>query len=380
ANSYELWALNDVTFSVKQGEVLGILGANGAGKSTLLKILSRITPPTSGRVEIHGQIGSLLEVGTGFNQDLSGHENIYLYGSILGMERKKIQEKYNEIVEFAELQDFIHQPIKHYSSGMHAKLGFAVASHLDCDILLVDEILAVGDAAFRKKSFTKMTSLINSGKTVLFVSHNMSAINNLCTRAVVLDKGKIVYNGETVKAVEHYLASFGHKSDQLATNPASFIEDEGKILNILGITIRNSRGEVSSRIKYQEKFTVEIDALIREANELFFAIVYFRDVSGQIVVVTTDEDLGPSLMSGLEPGQHLLKVEFPAKLFLPASYRLIVALAKKPGGQIDRRDEAVELVIEDFTSWRSQQDLYRKTAAVAPELEWTSTPVENGNE
>jgi len=376
----EFWALKDVSFTVKSGEVLGILGPNGAGKSTLLKILSQITPPTRGRVEIAGQVGSLLEVGTGFNPELSGHENIYLYGAILGMDRETIRKRYDEIVEFSEIKDFLHQPIKHYSSGMHAKLGFSVASHLDCEILLVDEILSVGDASFRRKSYSKMTELITMGKTVLFVSHNMSAINNLCTRALVLNKGQIVFEGETAKAVNHYLDSFGHKASQAQANPAIFAEDHDKPVNILSIRVVNSQGKTTTRINYSETFAIEMEILVREANDNYFAAIWVRDPSGQMILFTSDEDLGPAPMGNLAPGRYTTRVELPARMFVPDSYRLMCALAKKPTGQIDRKDEAIELEIIDNETWRAQQSLYRKTAAIAPELPWTIEAIEADSE
>ncbi|RME47458.1 MAG: ABC transporter ATP-binding protein, partial [Chloroflexi bacterium] len=190
-----IWALRDVSFEVKRGEVVGIIGRNGAGKSTLLKILSRITEPTSGRAEIHGRVGSLLEVGTGFHPELTGRENIYLNGAILGMRKREIDRKFDEIVAFAEIEKFIDTPVKRYSSGMYVRLAFAVAAHLEPEILLVDEVLAVGDAAFQKKCLGKMGDVAKEGRTVLFVSHNMAAITSLCQRAIWLEEGKIKEDG-----------------------------------------------------------------------------------------------------------------------------------------------------------------------------------------
>lgn len=201
-----IWALRDVSFEIPQGQVVGLIGRNGAGKSTLLKILSRITEPTEGRVEIHGRVGSLLEVGTGFHPDLPGRENIYLNGAILGMKKREIDRKFDEIVAFSEVEQFIDTPVKHYSSGMQVRLAFAVAAHLEPDILLVDEVLAVGDVAFQRKSIGKMGSVAQAGRTVLFVSHNMVAIQNLCSRAIVLQQGGIGFDGSTDEAVREYLA------------------------------------------------------------------------------------------------------------------------------------------------------------------------------
>src|SRR5580704_9939167 len=199
-----MWALRDVNFSVEPGDVVGIIGANGAGKSTLLKILSRITDPTEGYVRLRGRVASLLEVGTGFHPDLTGRENIFLNGVMLGMTKAEVQSKFDEIVAFAELEKFLDTPVKHYSSGMYVRLGFAVAAHLDPEILIVDEVLAVGDMAFQKKCLGKMGEFGEGGRTVLFVSHNMAAIENLCQRGIVLRKGQLTFDGGAKDAITHY--------------------------------------------------------------------------------------------------------------------------------------------------------------------------------
>lgn len=202
------WALKDVSFDVKRGEVLGVIGRNGAGKTTLLKILSQITEPTEGEIRIKGKVASLLEVGTGFHPELSGRENIFMNGAILGMTRAEVKRKFDEIVEFAELEKFIDTPVKRYSSGMYVRLAFSIAGHLEPDILLVDEVLAVGDAGFQKKCLGKMEDVTKKeGRTVLFVSHNMSAINALCNRCVLLDKGKVIMNGRTAEVTAYYHSS-----------------------------------------------------------------------------------------------------------------------------------------------------------------------------
>jgi lipopolysaccharide transport system ATP-binding protein len=206
SNSY-VWALKDVSFEVKRGEVVGIIGRNGAGKTTLLKILSRVTEPTEGYAEIHGRVGSLLEVGTGFHPELTGRENIYLSGIILGMKKAEIDRKFDEIVAFAEIEKFLDTPVKYYSSGMYVRLAFAVAAHLEPEILLVDEVLAVGDAAFQKKCLGKMGEVAREGRTVLFVSHNMAAISSLCERACMLDSGKLIRQGSAQEVIQHYLQS-----------------------------------------------------------------------------------------------------------------------------------------------------------------------------
>jgi lipopolysaccharide transport system ATP-binding protein len=200
------WALKDVSFDVRKGEVLGIIGRNGAGKSTLLKILSRITEPTAGRAEIYGRVGSLLEVGTGFHPELTGRENIFLSGAILGMKRSEIESKFDEIVKFAETERFLDMQLKHYSSGMQVRLGFAVAAHLEPEILIIDEVLAVGDAEFQKKCLGKMKDVAREGRTVLFVSHNMPAVMNMCTRVILMGAGKVVEDGKTGDVIQDYLS------------------------------------------------------------------------------------------------------------------------------------------------------------------------------
>jgi lipopolysaccharide transport system ATP-binding protein len=202
----EFWALKDVSFEVERGEVIGLIGRNGAGKSTALKVLSRITEPTEGRVELNGRVATLLEVGTGFHPELTGRENVFLNGAILGMKRREILRRFDEIVDFAELEKFIDTPVKHYSSGMYVRLAFAIAAHLEPEILLVDEVLAVGDVSFQKKCLGKMGDISKLGRTIIFVSHNLAAITRLCTRCVVISAGQVVYDGDTRTAIsEHYM-------------------------------------------------------------------------------------------------------------------------------------------------------------------------------
>ncbi|MEB3123595.1 MAG: ABC transporter ATP-binding protein [Snowella sp.] len=229
-NKEEFWALKDVSFEVKQGECIGIIGRNGAGKSTLLKILSRITEPTTGRIKIRGRVASLLEVGTGFHPELTGRENIFLNGSILGMSRAEIKAKFDEIVDFAEVERFLDTPVKFYSSGMYVRLAFAVASHLEPEILIVDEVLAVGDAAFQKKCLGKMGDVAEKeGRTVLFVSHNMTAVQSLCGRVMLLANGEVKYNGDPLDAINDYL----HKN-----------ECSAKAFHLSDVKLRNGKGEL----------------------------------------------------------------------------------------------------------------------------------------
>jgi lipopolysaccharide transport system ATP-binding protein len=215
----DFWALKDVSFNVEKGESIGIIGRNGAGKSTLLKILSRITPPTTGKIITRGRIASLLEVGTGFHQELTGRENIFMNGSILGMKRSEIIDRFDEIVDFSGTEKFLDTPLKHYSSGMQLRLAFAVAAHLDPDILIIDEVLAVGDAEFQKKCLGKMNDVVKEGKTILFVSHNLSALQNLCSRAVLLVNGSVHSTGAVSEVIDTYILSSGHAVKEKTTFP-----------------------------------------------------------------------------------------------------------------------------------------------------------------
>lgn len=238
ASHEEFWALKDVSFEVKPGEVIGIIGRNGAGKSTLLKVLSRITEPTEGRIKIKGRVASLLEVGTGFHPELTGRENVFLNGAILGMTRREINAKFDEIVAFAEVEKFLDTPVKRYSSGMYVRLAFAVAAHLDPEILVVDEVLAVGDAQFQKKCLGKMQDVAKGGRTVLFVSHNMAAVSSLTTRGIVLDAGRIIFNDTSDAAVEHYV--------QLGNRPVSAaVVGRGAHTALLGARLLDEAGTPS---------------------------------------------------------------------------------------------------------------------------------------
>jgi lipopolysaccharide transport system ATP-binding protein len=236
------WALKNVSFEVKHGEVIGVIGRNGAGKSTLLKILSRITWPTEGRAAIHGRVGSLLEVGTGFHPELTGRENIFLNGAIMGMRRAEIASKFDEIVAFAEVDKFIDTAVKHYSSGMYVRLAFAIAAHLEPEILIIDEVLAVGDLAFQQKCLGKMSEVSRGGRTILFVSHNMTVVEKLCERCIVLHDGRVEYQGETNEAIHHYLDSM-----LAANNP------DGHIFDLSGATNRQSN--VGKLLKSIELYT-----------------------------------------------------------------------------------------------------------------------------
>ena len=311
-----LWALKNVSFDIERGSVIGIVGRNGAGKSTLLKVLSRVTDPTSGIGEIRGRVGSLLEVGTGFHHELTGRENIYLNGAILGMKRSEIESKYKEIVEFSEVEKFIDTPVKRYSSGMYLRLAFAVAAHLEPDILVVDEVLAVGDAEFQRKCLGKMSDVAEEGRTVLFVSHNMSAILRLTSETLVMEKGQIVKRAPSVEAVDYYLSSGFTESgerfwdeDEVPNNAAPF--------RPIALRIRNSEGKVINTIRSIEKMTIEFEYELDEAITGLRIGFYLLSSRGEFVFTSFDMD-EPHLydeFTARESGRYISRCEIPADTF-----------------------------------------------------------------
>ena len=284
-----IWALRDVSFEVKRGEVLGIIGRNGSGKSTLLKILSRITEPTTGEVLIKGRVGTLLEVGTGFHPELTGRENIYLNGAILGMKRTEIKCKFDEIVAFSEVDKFIDTPVKHYSSGMYLRLAFAVAAHLEPEILLVDEVLAVGDASFQKKCINKMREAGNEGKTVLFVSHNMQAITLLCRRAMLLDKGLIINDAPAHSAVSQYLnPGLLPSALQEWTDPSTAPGDD--VVRLRSVCVRDDKGKVTDSITINRPMTIEMVYDVIEPGNILIPNCNIYNNDGLHVFTTVEQD------------------------------------------------------------------------------------------
>jgi lipopolysaccharide transport system ATP-binding protein len=312
------WALKDVSFQVEEGEVIGIIGHNGAGKSTLLKILSRITEPTEGWAELRGRLGSLLEVGTGFHQELTGRENIYLNGSILGMKRREIERKFDAIVDFAEIGPFLDTPVKNYSSGMFVRLAFAVAAHLEPEILIVDEVLAVGDIEFQKRCLGKMGEVAKSGRTVLFVSHNMATVQNLCTKTVLLSKGRLQKIGECKEVISCYLDSFatgGNGCVSLAAHRPS-----GKIPIIQEVSVQNESGQTTDRVLTGSPLTITLryDSPIPLTNPLFGII--FQTLAGEpLFHLQMISQHGP--IKSL-PQSGLVRCRIPTLPLIPGSYVL----------------------------------------------------------
>lgn len=283
----KLLALDNVSFEVKDGETLGIIGNNGAGKSTLLKILSRITKPTMGTAEIRGRVGSLLEVGTGFHNELTGRENIYLNGAILGMKRAEIEAKFDEIVAFSELEKFLDTPVKHYSSGMYMRLAFAVAAHLEPEILIVDEVLAVGDISFQRKCLNKMKTVGESGRTVLFVSHDMSAINRLCSRAIWLKNGGLEKDGETGEVVSAYLHEQSEKGAEKSwANAENAPGDE--ITRLRSVRVRDETGKTTSSMDIRRPIGIEMTYEVLETGKILVPNFHFYNEQGVCVFISHD--------------------------------------------------------------------------------------------
>jgi lipopolysaccharide transport system ATP-binding protein len=315
------WALEDISFEVKQGEVIGVIGGNGAGKSTLLKILSRIAEPTVGFAEIHGRVGSLLEVGTGFHPELTGRENTYLNGAILGMKQADIERKFDEIVAFSEVERFIDTPVKHYSSGMYLRLAFSVAAHLEPEILLIDEVLAVGDAGFQKKCLGKMGSVAKEGRTVLFVSHNLGAITQLCGRVVQLEKGRLKRVGPSFEVVNTYLASlFGTEVKSSWSMESSQLNDSE--VRFTSARLLSSDGRPQSVVNFNDSLVVEIayDVIvpIRDLSVTF----HLYDSMNNIVFESMDTDL-PELRGCVrETGGYRATTAIPPCLLKPGRYYL----------------------------------------------------------
>jgi lipopolysaccharide transport system ATP-binding protein len=291
-SSETIWALKDVSFDVQPGEVVGIIGRNGAGKSTLLKILSRITEPTSGRIQLNGRVASLLEVGTGFHPELTGRENIYLNGAILGMTRREIQRKFDEIVDFAEIDQFIDTPVKRYSSGMYVRLAFAVAAHLDPEILVIDEVLAVGDAKFQNKSLGRMKEVSQSGRTVLFVSHNMAAVRNLCNSAILIQHGRIRFSGDCVVGVSAYLDSL-ELDEEDSLKPHRVGISLGKFIH--GISIFSGDGLKSSRFSSGDAMAIRASLNTHGLPEYVNVQLTFHTTCGDCLftVATQHSESGP---------------------------------------------------------------------------------------
>jgi len=343
------WALRDVSFEIKHGDVVGIIGHNGAGKSTLLKILSRITMPTNGYADIHGRISSLLEVGTGFHPELTGRENIYLNGSILGMHKTEIDQKFDAIVDFAEIEKFIDTPVKHYSSGMYVRLAFSVAAHLEPEILLVDEVLAVGDVAFQKKCLGKMDNVSKQGRTVIFVSHNMNAMQRLCPKSMLLSHGQLIMQGDTPEVIERYLSTF------------STAKPPGNWIDLSGLS-RDGNGNVRFAAISYSSLNQTTGYQPFSNGPLEFSLDIESDAARSVgsIAVTIYDRYGTKLVNAdtlsfdemipLQEGHNILRLKVDKLYLNPGIYTLGLWAANPPGEIYDSIPSAVQMEVVELES------------------------------
>jgi lipopolysaccharide transport system ATP-binding protein len=323
ASTSTIWALRNVSFDVHQGHVLGVIGRNGAGKSTLLKLLARVTDPTEGKGEIHGRVGSLLEVGTGFHPELTGRENIYLNGAILGMHRVEIERKFDEIVAFSEVEQFIDTPVKRYSSGMYLRLAFAVAAHLEPEILVVDEVLAVGDAEFQRKCLGKMSDVAQQGRTVLFVSHNMSAVLRLTEETLVIEKGHLALRAPTTEAVDYYLSQ-GFSQQGERTWDADEVPADAVPFRPIAMRVKDTTGRISDSLRSVEPMTVEIEYQLSSLVTGLRVGIYLMSTRGEYVFTSFDTDEPEKFTSytSRPAGRYISRCTIPADTLNEGRYSL----------------------------------------------------------
>jgi len=369
-----IWALKDVSFEIKRGEVVGIIGRNGAGKTTLLKILSRITEPTEGYAEIHGRVGSLLEVGTGFHPELTGRENIYLNGAILGMRKAEIERKFDEIVDFAEIEKFIDTPVKHYSSGMYVRLAFSVAAHLEPEILLVDEVLAVGDASFQKKCLGKMGDVAKEGRTVLFVSHNMTAVQSLCNRGMWLQNGALVQRGEARDVVMNYVDQcrelvYEQVWDDAMTAPGT---DE---VRIRSVSIRPTLDKNKRVLLTTQEIEVEVEFWCLKSEQDLAITLHVKTHDG-IVIFSTSSAHNPSLRDRkLDQGLYRSRCRIPADLLNNNMYVVRLLVVKNQANVVFKIEEALAFEVVDSGKRRGEY-FGKRLGVVGPLLDWNMEKLE----
>lgn len=366
----DFWALQDVSFEVQPGEVLGVVGSNGAGKSTLLKILSRITRPTAGEARLRGRVGTLLEVGTGFHPELTGRENIFLNGSILGMSRRETRKAFDQIVGFAEVDEFLDTPVKLYSSGMYTRLAFAVAAHLEPEILIVDEVLAVGDAAFQQKCLGKMEQVSRSGRTVLFVSHNMAAVKALCTRALLLRRGRIVLDGDVDEVVNDYLsAGTDMATTGLIPEDAPRHSDAADEARFRSVRVTDLTGQPRSQLYFGQPFRVAfVCELFREIPDGHFEIsISTRDGTHVTYTTTMDDHRGARRLAA---GRHEVTATFEGLVLLPRQYTLDLGVHHQNGATADLVLRTYDFTVlrvaetgDDHFPWPRTRGLVRVAAA-----------------
>jgi lipopolysaccharide transport system ATP-binding protein len=358
-----IWALRDLEFEIRKGEIVGVIGRNGAGKSTLLKVLSRITEPTTGRVELRGRVGSLLEVGTGFHPELSGRENIYLNGAILGMRRAEIDRRFDEIVAFAEVDRFLDTPVKRYSSGMFVRLAFAVAAHLETEILLVDEVLSVGDVAFQRRSIGRMEQVASSGTTVVFVSHNLAAVRTFCTRAILLQHGRLQADGKTTDVTREYLDQGDGRQairrwDDQSTAPGG---DEFR-LRAIGVSVD---GNTTGAVLVEQSFEIRVDYTVYEPLTKMRLCIQLLSEDGTVVLQSSEQpDRGSAEKP---PGKYTSICRVPQHLLNEGFFRVTVSADVPFAKVLCVAESAVGFSVEGA---RFHERPERWPGLVCPELEW----------
>jgi homopolymeric O-antigen transport system ATP-binding protein len=369
-----IWALRDIDFEVHHGEVVGIIGHNGAGKSTLLKILSRITEPTKGFVEVEGRVGSLLEVGTGFHPELTGRENTYLNGAILGMHKAQIDRKFDEIVAFADIERFLDTPVKHYSSGMQTRLGFAVAAHLESEILLVDEVLSVGDVNFQKKCLNKMHDVSQQGRTVVFISHNLPTVVRLCPRVILLDQGHLVLDGSAQEAVSKYLDS-GSGCTAVREWPDLKDAPGGEVARLLAVRVRGEDGEIQETFDIRHPVAIEIEYQVLKSGYVLMPFHHVFDQQG--VQLFSAHDLDPQWRGRPRPAGHYVSTAWVSGNLLNEGLHLVssgIATIQPPRIECFKSDVVAFHLVDSPGGDTARGDWhYPLTGAVRPALEWTTT-------
>jgi lipopolysaccharide transport system ATP-binding protein len=370
-DSYQdLWALRDVSFEVRHGQVLGIIGRNGAGKSTLLKLLSRITEPSEGEIHVRGRVGSLLEVGTGFHPELTGRENIYLNGAILGMKRAEIARKFDEIVDFSEVEQFIDTPVKRYSSGMYLRLAFAVAAHLEPEILVVDEVLAVGDAEFQKKCLGKMGDVASQGRTVLFVSHNMSAVLRLTQESIVLEKGHLLMRASSAEAVDYYLSA-GHARSGERVWTADEIPAESDPFRPVAFRLRDQRGNIVETVRSTEPIMLELEYELRAPITGLRLGFYLLTARGEYAFTAFDTD-APAMFekyTNRPAGRYISKCAIPADLLNAGRYTLGFNASSYNVRRYFQDEQALDFNV-DASGAPGTQWIEPRPGSTRPRLEW----------
>ena len=372
----QIWAVRDVNFEIGQGEVVGIIGRNGAGKSTLLKLLSRITEPTTGRVELYGRIASLLEVGTGFHPELTGRENIYLNGAILGMARREITSKFDEIVAFAEVEKFIDTPVKHFSSGMYLRLAFAVAAHLEPEILLVDEVLAVGDGRFQRKCLDKMQEVGRQGRTVLFVSHNMPAITRLCPRTILLDAGRVIGDGPSSQVVSAYLSS-GLGTTAARVWPDAQSAPGNDIVRLCAVRVCTTDGVVSDALDIRQPVGIEMEYEVLQSGYVLTPNYHFYNEEGIYSFVARETD--PTWAGTARPiGRYISTAWIPGNLLSEGTLFVGAAISTMDPVVVHFYErDAVAFQIVDSMDGDSARGEYAgpMPGVVRPLLEWSTRTI-----